>query len=128
MTTRSDYQEEVRERRPLLSDRQFNFLRRLVELFLPACGAFYYTLAEIWSLAYAGEVVGTIAAVTTLLGVLLVVLRSNYDKSDTKYDGDLVIEETADPEEPNLMRLEVDTPLDMIPGQPELRLKVKPQG
>lgn len=123
MTTRSEYW-EGRERKGLwITDPMFNTLRLLVELVLPALGTLYFSLAELWALPEPYKVVGTIVAVTTFLGVCLKLLRHNYEKSEAKYDGEFVVNET-DPMK-DVFRLEVGTPFGQITNQDELRLKVR---
>lgn len=123
MTTRSEYWEDRERKGPWVTDGMFNVLRLLVELVLPASGSLYLGLAEIWGLPHRMEVVGTIAVVTTFLGVCLKLLRSNYEASEAKYDGEFVVNET-DPMK-DVFRLEVGTPFGQITNQDELRLKVR---
>ena len=52
-----------------LTDKQYDILKWIAMIVLPAIGAFYFTLANIWGLPYAEQIVGTITAVDTLLGV-----------------------------------------------------------
>lgn len=63
-----------------LDDRIYNVLKYLCQIGLPALGTFYFTLAQICNLPYAEQVVGIIAAVTTLLGTLLGISTYNYNK------------------------------------------------
>ena len=49
---------------------------------LPALGTLYFTLAGIWGLPYGEQIVGTITAVDTALGVLLGVSNSKYKKAN----------------------------------------------
>lgn len=62
------------------SDSLYTFLKWLTLIVLPACGTFYFAVAGIWQLPYAEQVVGTIAAVTTLLGALIGISTANYNK------------------------------------------------
>ena len=109
--------------KPFLSNRAFNLLRRVVELFLPGLATFYFTLGQLWGLPWVTEVVGTIAAVATLAGVALIVLRGKYDNSMAKYDGEMVVN-LADPMK-DTFRLEVGDPVETIPNSDELRLRVR---
>ena len=123
MTTRSEYWARRNNGNSMLSDGQFNFLRRLVELFLPALGAFYFAMAEIWGWPNPGEVVASIAALTTLLGVVLVVIRNNYQNAEIKYDGDLVVNHT-DPEADTFSLALPRPALEEIPKQDHVLLEV----
>jgi len=59
---------------PKLYDR----LKFVAQIFLPALGTLYFTLAGIWGLPAAEAVVGTIVAIDTFLGVLLHISTSRY--------------------------------------------------
>lgn len=79
---------------PFMSDKIFTKLRIFVEILLPAVSTLYFTLAQIWGFPNPEKVVGSLAAVTTFLGLILRSARKSYDKSDAKYDGHLnVVEE-----------------------------------
>ena len=49
-------------------------------ILLPAIGALYFTLASIWGLPYAEQIVGTITGIDTFLGVILGISTSKYNK------------------------------------------------
>ncbi len=63
-----------------LSNKVYDILKWIAQYFLPAAGTLYFTLASIWSLPYGEQVVGTIAALDTFLGVLLGLSSSQYKK------------------------------------------------
>lgn len=65
-----------------LSDKWYNILKWVALIVLPALGTFYFTLATIWGLPYAEQIVGTITAVDTLLGALLGISTSQYNKTN----------------------------------------------
>lgn len=79
----------------LLSNRAYDIVKRLVQVILPAISALYFGLAAIWGLPAAEQVVGTIAVVTTFLGVTLGISHSNYKASGAGFDGNLVITEST---------------------------------
>ena len=66
----------------LLTNRQYDVLTDLVQLFLPALGTFYFTIAQFWGLPNAEAVVGTLAALAVLLGVALKISKKTYNASD----------------------------------------------
>lgn len=80
----------------LLSDRVYTVLKQIAQLWLPAIGTLYFTLAQIWGLPAAEAVGGTIMAVDTFLGALLGLSSKTYNNSDVRFDGNLAIEETED--------------------------------
>lgn len=63
-----------------LSNRNYDLMKFITTIVLPAFGTLYFTLSEIWHLPYGKEVVGTIAAVTTFFGVCLRVSNNAYNK------------------------------------------------
>lgn len=60
----------------------FDAIRFVAEIILPALGALYAALAHIWGWPYAEAIVGTIAAVDTFLGAVVIGLRKNYNKQE----------------------------------------------
>lgn len=79
----------------MLNDKVYNVLKPIATTVLPGLGALYFTLAQIWGLPNAEEVVGTIAAVNVFLGLLINVTSVQYNRSDKKYDGAIDVEEGA---------------------------------
>lgn len=69
----------------VLSNKWYDVLKWIAQYFLPALGTLYFALAGIWGFPYGEEVVGTITAVDTFLGVLLGISTVQYKKTtDTK--------------------------------------------
>ena len=66
-----------------MSNKTYDTLKRIAQYLLPAAGTLYFALAGIWNLPYGEQVVGTITAVDTFLGVLLGISAASYNK-DTK--------------------------------------------
>ena len=79
-----------------MTDKLYQFLKNLVQLFLPAFSTLYLTLAGIWNLPYANQIVGSAAALATFLGVLLRISTKSYNASDARFDGALVKTVTED--------------------------------
>lgn len=65
-----------------LSNKTYDILKWIAQYLLPALGAFYFGLAQIWGLPYAEEIVGTITVVDTLLGALLGLSTTAYRKEN----------------------------------------------
>ena len=63
-----------------MSNKMYDVLKWLAMVALPAIATLYFALAGIWGLPYAEEVVGTITAVNTFLGVLLGISTAQYKK------------------------------------------------
>jgi hypothetical protein len=63
-----------------LSNSNYDWLKWVAQIFLPACGTLYFALAQIWGLPYAEQVVGTITAIDAFLGALLGISTHYYNK------------------------------------------------
>ena len=63
-----------------LTNKQYDILKWIALIVLPAVGTLYFTLSTIWGLPYGDQVVGTITAVDTFLGALLGVSTSQHNK------------------------------------------------
>ena len=64
-----------------MSNKLYNVIKWIAQIFLPAVGTLYFGLSGIWGFPYAEQVVGTITAVDTFLGVLLGISTYNYNNS-----------------------------------------------
>lgn len=65
------------------SNKTYDFLKWIAQYLLPAAGTLYFALAGIWGFPYGEQVVGTITAVDTFLGVILGISTIQYNKSDS---------------------------------------------
>lgn len=63
-----------------MSNETYDILKWIAMYMLPALGTLYFALAGIWGLPYGEQVVGTITAIDTFLGVILGISSSNYNK------------------------------------------------
>lgn len=61
-----------------LSNKTYDRLKWIAQYLLPALGTLYFTVSGIWGLPYGEQVVGTITAVDTFLGVALGVSAAEY--------------------------------------------------
>ncbi len=64
-----------------LSNKMYDLLKWVAMYFLPAIGTLYFALAGIWNLPYGEQIVGTVTAVDTFLGVLLGISTAQYNKT-----------------------------------------------
>lgn len=58
----------------------YDILKWIAMYLLPALGTLYFALASIWGLPYGEQIVGTITAIDTFLGVILGISNSQYNK------------------------------------------------
>ena len=64
-----------------MSNKLYDVLKWIAMVFLPAIATLYFALAGIWGFPYGEEIVGTITAVDTCLGVLLGISSAQYKKN-----------------------------------------------
>ena len=70
-----------------MSNKLYDVLKYVAQIGLPAVATLYYALSAIWGLPYGEQIVGTITAVDTFLGTLLMISSSAYRKENS--DGDI---------------------------------------
>ena len=63
-----------------MSNKVYDILKWIAQVLLPAIGTLYFALAGIWGFPYCEQIVGTITAVDTFLGVVLSISTSKYNK------------------------------------------------
>lgn len=66
----------------MLPNKVYDILKWIAMYFLPALGTLYFALSGIWGLPYGEQIVGTITAVDTFLGVVLGISSINYNKKE----------------------------------------------
>lgn len=110
--------------KPFISNRTYDILKWVAQIFLPALGALYFGLSQTLGLPAGEEVVGSITVVDIFLGTLLGLSSQRYNRSDAKYDGALIVD-TADPER-DIYSFEVTTPIEELKNKSELTIKVHP--
>ena len=75
----------------ILSGSLYSKAKWAVAIVLPAISTLYFTLGSVWEWPNVEKVIGSIAAVTTFLGVVLGISTKSYNGSDAKYDGALEV-------------------------------------
>ena len=65
-----------------LKDSTYDFLKWMVVIVLPAIGALYTGLSQIWTLPYASEIPATITVICTFLGAVLCISTAQYNKDN----------------------------------------------
>lgn len=66
-----------------LSNKAYDILKWIAQLLLPAVATLYFALAGIWDFPYGEQIVGTITAIDTFLGVILGISTAQYKKATT---------------------------------------------
>lgn len=64
-----------------MSNKVYDVLKWIAMVVIPAVGTLYFALAGIWGWPYGEQVVGTLTAVDTFLGVVLGISSVQYKKT-----------------------------------------------
>lgn len=67
----------------MMSNKTYDILKWITQYMLPAIGTLYFALAGIWGFPYGEQIVGTITAVDTFLGVVLGISSAQYNKTNS---------------------------------------------
>lgn len=67
-----------------MNSKVYDVLKYIATIVLPALGTLYYGLSTIWGLPYGEQIVGTITAVDTFLGAVLMISNAQYNKKQDK--------------------------------------------
>ena len=65
-----------------MSNKVYDILKWVAQIALPALAAMCIAVCSIWKLPYAEQIVGTIAAINTFLGVILGISTAQYNKQN----------------------------------------------
>lgn len=108
----------------LLGNRTYDFMKKLVQIILPAAGTLYFALAQIWGFGYVEQVTGTILSVSTFLGVCLGISSAQYTASGKGIDGNLAVA-VAPSGASRVTGLHMDIGPDDLKGKDTVTVKVK---
>lgn len=64
----------------MISNRTYDILKYTAQIVIPAIGVLWFSVAQIWSLPYGQEILGTITAVDCFLGAILGISTFRYNK------------------------------------------------
>lgn len=106
---------------PFLSNSQYDKLKWIAQIFLPALATLVVTVFQGWDLPKGTEIAGTIMAVDFFLGALLGVSTKKYKKSDQRFDGVIVVQEEPDKIKANMV---LNKEAEEIIGMDEVLFKV----
>jgi Putative phage holin Dp-1 len=116
---------ETPVKNPMLSDEWYKRLEYIARVILPALATLYLALSTLWKLPAGPEVVGTIVALDTFLGLFIGYAQKSYDASDFKYDGSIDV--AQNPEGAKVFSLNLNgDPLE-LEALPKVTFKVNTQ-
>lgn len=65
-----------------MSNKVYDVLKYIAQIVLPAIAAFYVAIAALWNLPFSEQISGTVMALDTLLGALLMISSSQYNQKN----------------------------------------------
>lgn len=99
----------------LFTNALYDKLKYISLVLLPAVGALYFGLGQIWGFPEIEKVVGSIAIIDTFIGVLLDKSTKKYYQTGANFDGEVIVQ----PEDGgHKVTLSADRPLEDIVDDP----------
>lgn len=77
----------------VLPPKLYDFLKLNALLILPALSALYVSLSQIWGFGSNEKVITTLTVLNVVVGGLVKKAKSNYNKSDARFDGSIDVDE-----------------------------------
>ena len=65
----------------MMDNKIYDVLKWIAQYLLPALATLYFAIAQVWGLPYGEQIVGTITAIDTFLGVILGISTVQYNKA-----------------------------------------------
>ena len=65
----------------MMNNKIYDVLKWVAQYLLPALATLYFAIAQVWGLPYGEQIVGTITAIDTFLGVILGISTVQYNKA-----------------------------------------------
>jgi hypothetical protein len=110
---------------PLLSDEWYTRLEYTARVILPGIATLYLALSTLWSFPNGPQVVGTIVAVDTFLGVFIGYAQKTYDASDAAFQG--AINVMTSPEGAKIFSLDLNSDPEQLDTLNKVTFKVNTQ-
>lgn len=63
-----------------MSNKTYDILKWIAQILLPAIGTLYFAVSGIWGFPLGEEIVGTVTAIDTFIGVILGISSYQYKK------------------------------------------------
>lgn len=108
----------------VMSDKMYNGAKKLVQIYLPAISALYFGLANIWGFPSPDKVVGSIAILTTFIGVCIGISNKTYEAMGGGNVGTIVVTEKLDGGRSFSLEVNDETGLDHLETMDSVSFKV----
>ena len=66
------------EEEKMFTNKQYDVLKEIALIWIPAIGTLYFTLAGIWGFPYGEQIVGTLTAIDAFIGAVLKISTVKY--------------------------------------------------
>ena len=70
----------------ILSNKLYNILKWVATIVLPALSTMCFAIGDIWGWSFTDQLIGSIVALNTFLGVIIGISAAQYNKSKTSDD------------------------------------------
>jgi len=117
-----EHRADMPESRGMLSNVTYDRLKWFALVAVPALSMLYFGIGEIWGLPHIKEVVGTISAVGTFLGVLLGLSSAKHQSDPSRFAGQVVYQDKGG-KEPDVNLVLAKSPQE-FQGRKEVTFKV----
>ena len=108
-----------------LPNKLYDIAKYAAQVGLPALATLVASLGAIWNWQDTDSIVKTIVAVNVALGALLVLNQAAWNRSDAKYDGVALVQETPPGQDNVITDLNLNKTAEEVSGQKDLVLKVE---
>lgn len=104
----------------------YDRLKFIAQILLPALATLWFAIGSIWNLPHTTEIVGTITAVDTFLGLILQISSNSYYKSEANFDGDANVMHDPSTGENRVVFAFNEPPEEMVdePGKHSIEFKI----
>lgn len=104
----------------ILSDKLYGWVKWFVGIVLPAISAAVFSLQEIFDISNVEQIMGVCAILATFLGTVLLRSNHNYQNSEERFDGDLIVTKTEDGD---TFRFALNTPPEVLEQKSDVTFK-----
>ena len=66
----------------VMNNKLYDILKWIAMVVIPAVGTLYFALAGIWGWPYGEQIVGTLTAIDTFMGIVLGISSAQYKKTN----------------------------------------------
>lgn len=101
----------------MFTNKTYDILKWIAQYLLPGFGTFWFAISSIWGIPCGEQVLGTITAFDTFLGIILGISSSGYEG-----DGVMIVN-TSDPER-DIYRMELNHPVEDLDNKEQVTFKV----